>query len=145
VASRSRLGRQSSGRGRFGAIAFLPIIVHAIVVAIILTSVLIQAIQIRGGDLHGVEKNSGLFRVETAVQQVFADLRNRRLDRDGIFEDGQEEESGGLSGRGADVELYWTTPLVEVAKLLIAQGGRFALRSIHFHTLASFDGMNWHG
>ena len=34
----------------------------------ILTFILTQATQIRGRDLHGVEQNSSLFRVEASVQ-----------------------------------------------------------------------------
>jgi hypothetical protein len=100
---------------------------------------LTQPTEVGGRNLQGVEHNSSLFRIEPPVQQVFADLRDGCLDRGGVLKDRQVEESGGIGCGGADVELHGTTPLVEVAKLLIAQGGRTALRSVHSHALALFD------
>lgn len=100
---------------------------------------LTQTIEVRGRDLHGIEQNSSLFRVEPAVQQVFADLRDGCLNRGGVLQDRQVEERGRLGCGSAYVELYCATPLVEVAKLLITQGWRTALCSIHSHALALFD------
>jgi hypothetical protein len=72
------------------------------------------------------------------VQQVFADLRNRHLDRGGVLKDGQVEGSGGLGCGGADVDLHWTAGVVKAAKLLIAEGGRSATISAQFCVLATF-------
>jgi hypothetical protein len=88
--------------------------------------------------LHGVKKDSGFLRIEAAMQNVFADLRNRHLDRASILQDGKEEGSRRFGGRGADVNPRWATDVVEAAKLLIAQGGRSATVSTYFYVLATF-------
>jgi len=66
------------------------------------------------------------------VQQVLADLRNSPLDGSGVFKNGKEEGTGGERRRGADVDLDRAAAVVEVAKFLIALGGRSAAISIHF-------------
>jgi len=88
--------------------------------------------EVRGGELDGVEQDSSLFRVEPAVQQVLADLRKRSLDRVRVFEAGQEERRGRELCGAADTLYQGAATIVKVTKLLIAKGGRAALRSVLF-------------
>ncbi len=54
----------------------------------LLTSIFIHVTQIRGRNLQGVEQNSGFFRFEAAVQQMFANHGDGRLDRGGVIQKG---------------------------------------------------------
>src|SRR5208282_1095907 len=95
-------------------------------------------------ELHGVEQDSSLFRVEPAVQQVIADLTKRSLDRIGIFEEGQEERRGRERGGPGKILENGALAIVIVTELLVAEGGRSALRSVGFDVLTLGDGISGH-
>jgi hypothetical protein len=92
--------------------------------ALVLTpSLSIHVSHIGGGDLHGVEKDGGFFGFDAAVQHHFANVGDSRLDRDGIFEDGQV----GMTGRAVvDVDLGSSHYLVKVANAFPAKSARLA-------------------
>ena len=73
--------------------------------------------EVRGGELDGVEQDSSLFRVEPAVQQVLADLRKRSLDRVRVVEAGQEERCGRVQGGAAGILYQGAATIVKVTKL----------------------------
>jgi len=66
------------------------------------------------------------------MQQMFADLTKRSLDGVGVFKEGQEERRGRELGGAAGILYQGAATVVKVTKLLIAKGGRPALRSIFF-------------
>jgi len=101
-------------------------------------------VEVRGRELDGVEQDSSLFRVEPAVQQVLADLRKRSLDRVRVVEAGQKERRGRELGGAAAISYQGAATIVKVTKLLIAKGGRTALRSVLFYVLAMCDWIRGH-
>jgi len=92
----------------------------------VLTLAFLSVIHVRhigGGDLHGVEKDCGFFRLDAAMEHHFANAGDSRLDRYGIFEDGQV----GVTGRAVvDVDLRHAHYLMVVAKPFTAECGRLA-------------------
>ena len=83
----------------------------------------IHVSHIGGGDLHGVEKDCGFFRLDAAVEHHFANVGDRRLDGDSIFEDGQIR----VTGRAVvDVDLRHAHYIVIVAKPFTAESGGLA-------------------
>jgi hypothetical protein len=94
--------------------------------------------------LQSVEQLAGLFRVETAVQQMLADFAKRLLDRVGIFEEGQEKGRGREPSRTVDILYEGAAAIVKVAKLPIAKGGRSALRSVLLDVLARGNWISGH-
>jgi hypothetical protein len=94
--------------------------------------------------LQGVEQDSSLFRVEPAVQQMFADLTKRSLDRVGVFEEGQEERRGRERGRAGKILENGALAVVIVTELLVAEGWRSALRFVGFDVLTLGDDISGH-
>jgi hypothetical protein len=78
------------------------------------------------------------------MQQVFADLTKSSLNRVGVFELGQEEGRGRELGGAAGILYQGAATIVKVTKLLIAKGGRPALRSVLFYVLALGDWVSGH-
>jgi hypothetical protein len=93
---------------------------------------------IGGGDLHGVEKDGRFFGVDAAVQHHFANVRDTRLDGDGIFEEGQV----GVTGRAVvEVDLRRSHYLVIVANRFAAKSGRLAGIAVALALDAKFVGI----
>jgi hypothetical protein len=94
-----------------------------------LTALAIEVSHICGGDLHGVEKDGSLFRLDAAVEHHFANLGDCGLDGDGIFENWQV----GVFGRAVvDVDLRQAHHFVKVAKPFAAESGRLAGIAVGF-------------
>jgi hypothetical protein len=121
-------------------LAFLLAFILTVILAFGATFVAGQAIQVRGGDLHGVEHNASFFSVEAVVQQVLADLVDGVLDGGGVFKDGKVKGSGWIGCGDADVNLDQAAAVVETAKLSITQGGRSTTIPTYFYVLATFAG-----
>jgi hypothetical protein len=69
----------------------LQIILRTILSVLLLNSVVIEATQIGGSDLHGVEEDSGSLRLDSLLQQAFANLGDCSLDRGSIVKQRQIE------------------------------------------------------
>jgi hypothetical protein len=78
------------------------------------------------------------------MQQMFADFTEPSLDRVGVFEEGQKERRGRELGGAAGILYQGAAAIVKVTKLLIAKGGRPALRSVLFYLLALGDWISGH-
>ena len=97
-------------------------LIFILALSVALTFISIHVSHVGGGNLHGVEKNGSFLGFDAAVQHHFANVRDCRLDRDGVFEDGQV----GVAGRAVvDVDRRFARYIVIVAKPFAVKSGEW--------------------